>query len=150
MSAEAYMMLILVPLLILLTICVYTDMKRRLIYDWCTIPAMVYFLLVHLFAGSFVDSLLGLLGVGLIIYGLAWMTKGGIGGGDIKLYAALGAAFGFTAGLWIAAIATIAAAFGAIPLLLMRRFRSLPAKYNELPMAPFIAAGTAAIAAFHF
>lgn len=150
MSADVYVLFILVPLLILLTICVYTDLKRRLIYDWCTIPAMLYFLLVHLIAGSFVDSLLGLLGVGVVIYALALITKGGIGGGDIKLYAALGAAFGFTGGLWIAAIATIAAALGAIPLLLIRRYRTLPAKYNELPMAPFIAAGTAAIAAFYF
>jgi len=150
MSAEAYTVLVLVPLLILLTICVYTDMRRRLIYDWCTIPAMIYFLLIHIVYGSFADSLLGLLGVGLVIYALAWITRGGIGGGDIKLYAALGAAFGFTGGLWIAAIATIAAAFSAMPLLLLRRFRRLPAKYHELPMAPFIAAGTAAIAAFHF
>jgi|GEM_PF-923943 len=147
MPSAVYMLLILLPVLILLTICVYTDIKHRLIYDRWTIPSMIYFLIVQLMNGSLGKGIIGLLVLGLTIYALAWITKGGIGGGDIKLYAALGAAFGMMSGLWIAAIASILAAIGSIPLLIIKRYRYLPAKYNEVPMAPFIAAGTAAVIA---
>lgn len=125
-----------------------TDLSKRLIYDHATVPAIVYFMLIHTIhpqGKGFFYTLAGagaLLAAGLL---MAWISRGAFGGGDIKLLAAAGAALGALNGIMLLAAAFFAAGIVAWPLLLLRwlapkRFGGI----KELPMAPFIAVGAAA------
>ncbi|UFJ40793.1 A24 family peptidase [Brevibacillus humidisoli] len=137
--------LIVIPLSCALLIATYTDIRWRLIYNWLTLPGIAFFLIVYAlskpaFLGS---SLLGvvLLGGGSLL--LALISNGQLGGGDIKLFALIGAALGWQAGLLITICTYLLA--GCTALLVVLVCRLLPGKKSikELPMAPFITAGTA-------
>ncbi|WP_235680402.1 prepilin peptidase [Paenibacillus albicereus] len=132
----------------LLAYSVVTDLAVRKIYDHATIPAMLYFAALHTLhpAGAGMLPALGgaagLLAAGLLV---AFISRGLFGGGDIKLLAAVGAALGLAGGLAAMAAGFLAAGLLAWPLLLLRRLMPRRVSASELPMAPFFAAGTAAV-----
>ena len=83
-------------LTILLVISVLTDIREQLILDKVTLPMLGLLVITRIFIGTepFWYYLLGG-GVGfLLLLLLAIVSKGGMGGGDIKLYAAIGVALG--------------------------------------------------------
>lgn len=80
----------------LLILAFLTDIRQKLILDTLTLPALIILLILRLFIGehSFWFYLSGgILGF-LLLLGIAVVSKGGMGGGDIKLYAAVGVALG--------------------------------------------------------
>lgn len=80
------------------------------------------------------DSLAGaLLGGGLLLL-VSLLTKGGFGGGDIKLMAGLGLFYGLIGTVTVLFIAVLAALFAGLAL---RRKR----KEYRLPFAPFLLLG---------
>ncbi|RLL47030.1 hypothetical protein D8M04_07520 [Oceanobacillus piezotolerans] len=109
-------------LIIILTICVITDVKRRMIYNKVIYPAMLFtFIYQFATAGweglshSFIGFLIGF-GLLLIPY-----FMGGMGAGDVKLLALIGAmkggAFIFHAFLYTAIIGGVI----AIAIILFRK-----------------------------
>jgi prepilin peptidase CpaA len=79
-------------LLILLIICVVTDLKERKIYNKVLFPVFVVAIIYHLVNGGvsgFTASLLGAT-VGLAILLIPYLM-GGMGAGDVKLLAVIGA-----------------------------------------------------------
>jgi Flp pilus assembly protein protease CpaA len=84
---------------IVLGMCViacYTDLSKGRVPNWLTFPCMIAGLLIHFIIGdwnsitfSLSESLAGLLygGIPLVIF----YFMGGLGGGDVKLFAAVGA-----------------------------------------------------------
>jgi prepilin peptidase CpaA len=100
------------PTLLVLAVAVYTDLRYRRIPNWLVLPFLMAGLVIspwrtdwdgnsHSFGwhglGQFrwhgLEQSFAGLGLGLLIYGfLFWM--GGMGGGDVKLCAALGAWIG--------------------------------------------------------
>ncbi|MBO1005597.1 prepilin peptidase [Pseudogracilibacillus auburnensis] len=90
------------------------------------------------------DSLLGGIVIFAILLGIAVITKGGIGGGDIKLYALLGVLLGFKVVLLSFFLANI---FGAIIGLTGMAIGIFERK-KPIPFGPFIAIG-ALIAYFY-
>jgi prepilin peptidase CpaA len=79
--------------------CLYTDLTRGKIYNWCTLPAVfVGLLLAYVLGGlseggwlgvSLASSIGGMAVVGLVF---AWpYFRGGIAAGDVKLMLAVGA-----------------------------------------------------------
>jgi prepilin peptidase CpaA len=85
-----------VILIILIFVCAYTDKKNRKIYNDITLPSILLGLLLGIsiqFPGIFLNRLLGF-GVGFGLFFLMFMF-GFMGGGDVKLVAAIGALRGY-------------------------------------------------------
>lgn len=83
------------PTLIVLAVATFTDLRSRRIPNWLVLP----FLVVGIVISGWLDGWHGIgqsfagLGLGLLLYGiLFWM--GGMGAGDVKLCAAIGAWIG--------------------------------------------------------
>jgi prepilin peptidase CpaA len=112
----------------------YTDVKYGRVFNWVTYPAA----LVGIGLNGFQTGPRGLLfgveglavgfGVMLIPYLMAL-----VGGGDVKLLAAVGAFLGPTNVLWVAALGCIAGGVVAIGLLLWRR-QLVPTLINLLAL----------------
>ena len=87
----------LVPILVGLAFIIVTDLWVRLIPNRITIPLMIYVLCTAPLFGlpSFGRALLGAAIAGTAILVLALISRGGIGGGDLKLMVVVGGALGW-------------------------------------------------------
>jgi leader peptidase (prepilin peptidase) / N-methyltransferase len=137
-SAEFLVACVLLPALIAMTAI---DLQHQMIPDAITLPGIPVGLLVNLATGriSWVDSGIGiLLGGGLFLV-IILASRGGMGGGDLKLGAMLGAFLGWKALLFALFVAIVlGGAIGAVLLATGRRGRKDP-----IPFGPFLAAGGA-------
>lgn len=126
------------PTMTLLVVAAVVDIQRRLIPDWLTLPGLTWALVASAFLGwpRLSDALLGVIlcGGGLLIFAL--ISRGSIGGGDVKLTAMIGASLGWRWGFGVLAFAQLAAAALAICLLITRR----KGRKDALPFGPFLAA----------
>lgn len=86
-----------------------------------------------------ISSLVGFLVGGLFMLVCALISRGGVGAGDVKLYAAIGMYFGLSGILEIMTYSLVLAAVISIGLLIFKRAKVR----STIPMAPFIAVGTA-------
>ena len=137
------------PTLIVLAVATFTDLRNRRIPNWLVLP----FLVIGIVASTWLHGWHGLgfsfegLGLGLLLYGiLFWM--GGMGAGDVKLAAAIGAWIG-PGQLFIALVVTAMA--GGIMVLgwalfnghLKDMFKGAGDHLKrKMPYAPAIAVGT--------
>ena len=99
---------IVVALMIVLLIAVVTDLRSSRIPNWLTFPAMGFALAGHAWLGSMHGVLFSLagLGTGLGLFLLIYLA-GGIGAGDVKLMAAIGAfvgVYGVLSCAWLAMV----------------------------------------------
>lgn len=135
---------VIVPVLLIMIIAVYTDVRNRLIYDWLTLPGIAYFLIYHAFAHTdqWTMYALGVVVTGGITLLMAVVSNGQLGGGDIKLFALVGAAVGWKAGLYILSFTYLLAGLIVIPIWLATKWSGKQAAGREIPLAPFIAGGT--------
>lgn len=124
-------------LLSLLVVAAVTDLRWHRVYNWITYPGMLIAVAanaVATFAGNeswglvgVGDSITGLLGCGFLMLVCYVFFPGGVGGGDVKLIAMIGAFLGpyrgFEAALWTfvlggcVALVAIVWRLGAIRLL---------------------------------
>ena len=137
-SAEFLIACVLLPALIVMTAI---DLQYQIIPDVITLPGIPIGLLMNLATGrmSWIESGLGILVGGGLFFVIIVTSRGGMGGGDLKLGAMLGAFLGWKAlvfGLFIAIV--LGGAIGAVLLLTGRRGRKDP-----IPFGPFLAAGGA-------
>ena len=112
------------------------DLRSRIIPDVITLPGTAYVLLLAAgFRGAagFVEGGLGALAGGAIVLLFAIVSRGGIGGGDIKLMAMLGAALGWKGAFIAFALSQITAGLLALILVIVRRWR------QPMPVGAFIA-----------
>jgi len=121
-------------LLAMLAVALYTDVTRRKVYDWCTLPAIGLGLLISFVAGAtervqgnwladalgwpLIDSFMGL-ALALGIFGVAYLLHT-LGGGDVKLMCAIGALKGLRFFFDAAVFTACAGAVIAIVVLIWR------------------------------
>ena len=83
------------PTLIVLAVATFTDLRNRRIPNWLVVPFMGLGIVVSAWLHGWhgLGQSFGGLGLGILLYGfLFWM--GGMGAGDVKLAAAIGAWIG--------------------------------------------------------
>ncbi|ALP37982.1 hypothetical protein ASL14_19110 [Paenibacillus sp. IHB B 3084] len=120
-----------IPMLIMLGIATYTDLRWRIIPDKLVVMGLSYFLVLRLLYADqpYINYLIGIVAGAGVLYVFALCRPGSFGGGDIKLLAVVGAAMGWQGSLiflWI--MLGIAGLFTVV----LWRKRKL-----ELPLVPF-------------
>ncbi len=135
-SAGFLIACVLLPALIAMTAI---DLQHQMIPDAITLPGIPVGLVINLATGrlSWLDSGIGiLLGGGLFLV-IILASRGGMGGGDMKLGAMLGAFLGWKALLFALFVAIVlGGAIGAVLLATGVRGRKDP-----IPFGPFLAVG---------
>ncbi|HKN87243.1 MAG TPA: A24 family peptidase [Nitrospiraceae bacterium] len=130
----------------------YIDLDYQIIPDAITLPGIALGVLAAVFALplGLLDSLLGLLLGGGVLFGLAWISpylfgKEGMGGGDIKLLAMIGAFLGWKPVLLTMLIGAILGAIVGVALIVLKVLR----RDQYLPFGPFLAFGAIISMFFH-
>jgi Flp pilus assembly protein protease CpaA len=130
--------LALLPLLGALAAVVVVDLMTKMIPDVVTLPSIVYALVLATVSGgkaALVDAGLGILVGGGLLLLLAVVTRGGIGGGDIKLVALLGSALGWKPALVAFALSQLGGGLVLLYLLIIGRAE----RRKTLPIGALIA-----------
>jgi leader peptidase (prepilin peptidase)/N-methyltransferase len=130
-------LLCLVPQLIALAVIIVLDLRTKVIPDIVTLPGIAYVLVLAGFMESLSlgQALLGAAAGGGVVFLIAVVSRGAVGGGDIKLMAMLGAAFGWERALVVLAFSQLVAAFVALGLLIARR----AGRHDLFPVGAIIA-----------
>lgn len=114
------------------------DLGVRVIPDVITLPGLAYALglaAVSVRNPTVIEATLGTLVGGGVVLLVAIVSRGGMGGGDIKLMAMLGAALGWRGALIALALSQVVGAVIVLGFLVVRRRR--PARH--LPVGALIA-----------
>ncbi len=115
----------------------FIDLDHQIVPNAITYPGLVAGLLLAIPQGRAVSSLLTAAGAGAVFLMIALVSRGGMGGGDIKLAAMMGAFLG-----WPATAVAVLLAFGAGAtagvLLIAAKRRS---RKDPIPFGPSLAAG---------
>lgn len=101
--------------LAIVAVAAFTDVRGGVIPNWLTLPALVLAPITYgIIAGSpgLIDSLLGLLVCSIVP--LMVFYRKGMAGGDVKLFAAVGAVGGLDVGLQVQFLSLIGASFYAL------------------------------------
>ena len=122
------------------------DLQTGLIHNKISLPGILAGLALSLLPGglTFLQSLAGLLVIGGILYLIAEVSRGGMGGGDIKLAALMGAFLGIRSGIVALFAGFLLGALVGTALLLTKK----KGRKDAMPFAPFLSAG--AFVAFLF
>jgi prepilin signal peptidase PulO-like enzyme (type II secretory pathway) len=115
-----------VPLFLALAVVTVLDIRTKIIPDVVTLSAIAYALLAGTFFQviSFGGAALGALAGGGVVFLVAAISRGSVGGGDIKLAALVGAALGWKGVLTVLALSQLLAALIAVTLLVVRRAKT--------------------------
>jgi leader peptidase (prepilin peptidase)/N-methyltransferase len=121
------------------------DLRHQIIPDIITLPGIVVGVLANVVTDrvGWLDSVIGIAVGGGIFLVIILVTGGGMGGGDMKLGAMLGAFLGWKSGLLALLLGVLAG--GAVAMLLLALGRK--GRKEAIPFGPFLALG-GAIATF--
>jgi leader peptidase (prepilin peptidase)/N-methyltransferase len=126
----------LVPLLVALALVVVLDVQTKLIPDVLTVPGIAYAFTGAAFFGTQAigPALFGATVGGGVVLLIAVISRGGVGGGDIKLMAMLGALLGWNGALAVIAFSQLTGCMIALALLISRGAR----RPDTLPIGAII------------
>jgi leader peptidase (prepilin peptidase)/N-methyltransferase len=116
------------------------DLQRQIIPDAITLPGIVAGVLIGVGTGAWLDSVIGVLVGGGIFFVIIFVQPGGMGGGDMKLGAMLGAFLGWKVLLFSLLVAVTVGGVLALALLAT----GLRGRKDPIPFGPFLALGGAA------
>jgi leader peptidase (prepilin peptidase) / N-methyltransferase len=127
--------LVLAPALVIITAI---DIEHQIIPDMITLPGIVLGLAVGAYTIGYSASLIGFFVGGGLFYSLAVLSNGGMGGGDIKYIAAIGALLGWQKVLLVIFIGSfLGSIVGLFQIAVQKKSRK-----SLIPFGPFLAAGT--------
>lgn len=114
-----------------------TDLERRIIPNRIVVPALALFLVVQTVREPGIEWLVSALGAGGFFLVLALVYPAGLGMGDVKLSAFMGAWLGWSvfAGLFVGSLLAVLPAAGILLI------KGSAGRKVALPFAPFLAAG---------
>ena len=125
-----------------LVVITFIDLDHQIIPDVISLPGIVIGFVCSFFIPwiSWFDSMLGIFIGGGILLSIAWIyekvaKREGMGGGDIKLLAMLGAFLGWKAMLPVIFIASLVGSLIGVPLMLLQKGDTKLA----IPFGPFLA-----------
>lgn len=115
------------------------DLEHQILPDLITLPGIPLGLLMGMLLpeASLLSSAEGLVLGGGIFYLVALLSRGGMGGGDIKLAAMIGAFLGWQRLLLTIFLATLFGSVVGIPLLALK----LKGRKDPIPFGPFLSLG---------
>ncbi len=114
-----------------------TDLERRIIPNRIVLPALAAALVVQTARDPSVEWVLAALGAGGFFLLLALVYPSGLGMGDVKLAAFMGAWLGWDVGVAL----FVGALLGMLPALAVLVRRGAEGRKVALPYGPFLAAG---------
>ena|SRR6266498_3545849 len=117
------------------------DLERQIIPDVITLPGIATGFVLNLATGrvSWLDALLGILVGGGIFFVIILISPAGMGGGDLKLGAMMGAFLGWQLGLLAILLGVLSGGVVAVCLLALGR----KGRKDAVPFGPFLALGGA-------
>ncbi|WCK53649.1 prepilin peptidase [Aneurinibacillus sp. Ricciae_BoGa-3] len=135
---ELLMALLFASMLVIITV---SDLAYRIIPDKVVFPFFGVFLILRFFihpTESFISHLIGMvLAFGIFLL-IAIISRGGMGGGDIKLFAVIGLYFGYPLLLLTILLSTLLGSIYGILLIVTKG----AGRKTEVPFGPFIALGS--------
>src|SRR6056297_140058 len=144
LTVDALIYFILISALIII---IYIDLDHQIIPDSISLPGIPIGFAASFFLDSitYIDSLIGILLGGGLLFAIAWgyyliTRKEGMGGGDIKLLAMIGAFMGWQGVCFTIFMASITGTLAGILLMLLAQ-KNL--KF-ALPFGPFLSIGAIA------
>jgi leader peptidase (prepilin peptidase)/N-methyltransferase len=130
-----------------LVVITFIDLDHQIIPDVISLPGIPIFFLAAIFVMNvrFLDAFLGFLIGGGVLYGVAFVyelitKREGMGGGDIKLLAMIGAFLGWQSLLFVLLISSFAGAAVGITIMILK---GRDMKY-AVPFGPFLSLGAIA------
>ncbi len=120
---------------VILLAAAFIDIDYGIIPDRLTYPGMLIGLLLSFATLGFLPALTGLLAFGGLLLLVTIVSKGGMGGGDVKLAAVIGAFTGINGSVVTLFIASLTGAIFGLGLMIIRKTgRKTPIKFG-----PFLA-----------
>ena len=130
-----------IPILsFLLLVAAWTDLEHRTIPNAVTYPGTVLGLVCSTVVGDGVSAVVGALAAAAVFLAVAVISRGGVGGGDVKLAAAIGAFLGGPAA-FVALFLAVSFGAGAGIVLIALGLRT---RRQTIPFGPALAAGALA------
>jgi len=118
-----------------LIVITFIDLEHKIIPDKITYPGMIAGIFISIFTRSFLPSVLGLLIGGGILLFIVVVSRGGMGGGDVKLAAMLGAFLGWKLIFLNLFLAFLLGGIAAVILLIMKK----KGRKDYIPFGPYLA-----------
>lgn len=129
-----------------------SDLRRRLVPNGCAAAILASGLVVSFLEGSLARALAGVVVVALVMVGAAVVFgrargRSGVGGGDVKLLAALAAWTGPLGGLLTVALSCLLGLVGWASVALIWRLKGSSGQLSRaIPLAPAIALAALVVA----
>jgi leader peptidase (prepilin peptidase)/N-methyltransferase len=115
------------------------DLEHKIVPDVITLPGILAGLFASLFFTSvgFINAIVGVCLGGGLFFLIAILSRGGMGGGDIKLVAMIGAFLGWQAVLVTIFLGALSGALVGISLMMLKK----KGRKDPVPFGPFLAIG---------
>lgn len=131
-----------------MVVITFIDLDFQIIPDVITLPGMIVGLAAAQFilpdpTGKsqllgFVNSIIGLLAGGISFYLIAFLSRGGMGGGDVKMMAMVGAFTGWQGVFLTTLVGSLAGSLVGIALIVFKG----KGRKTKIPFGPFLALGS--------
>lgn len=121
----------------LLVIVTRTDLEHRLIPDLIVLPGALALVVLRTIDDPSLEWILSALGAGIVLFLIVLVYPRGLGMGDVKLAALLGAGLGIS--VVVAMFVGFFVAFVPAAILFVRHGRA--ARKHAIPLGPFLALG---------